>query len=472
MILTVGCKAFDHVLITSSFQKGPDSNLMHSVKFGWHYPLIRVFRHSFELILQSSLKPQSESSTLFADQESFMRAFDIICVSVLTKLLLLLPSDVSSTPTKYSTSNSHSLISGDTHDGIRSLRVDDESNTQERAPYSNFDSLLKYIPWTNAAEIARVKDLLSMSTSSRAWIDNFCNKLLADEEHKWANIMKMLGKDIKPKSLRLFLSRHLSNKDEINSIIDPHTTLYSELETYKSSKKKTLSQHAYTVVIINKMRYEAGDNAEQHVLKKFKVSEDKVGDWISSLLRKNARWDQYTELLVHDINPSDIKKILWKHQISSETIEWFSLSYTKLYENYKANQAKLSMDDNTLQAFVQTFKKQDDLQKAREKSESDFKKWLSNLDNFLQFKSNPTEKLTSLVKNNVDSEFIKELLQKRMSILDGIMSDADVGNIMNVYKSLLADFKTKDLSLEKPAFDDDISNFWNEWHNGNSLHPR
>ena len=209
------------------FREGPNSNLMHNVKVTWHYPLtfsIRVFRHSFGLILQSSLKPQSEFSTLFADQKSFMRAFDIICVVVLTKLLLL-TSDVSSTPTKYSTSNPHLLISGDAHDNIRALHVDDESNTQERGLSFNFDSLLKYIPWTNAAEIARVKDLLSMSTSSRAWIDNFCNKLLADEEHKWANIMKMLGKDIKPKSLRLFLSRHLSNEIETNSIIDPYTTL-------------------------------------------------------------------------------------------------------------------------------------------------------------------------------------------------------------------------------------------------------
>ena len=400
-----------------------------------------------------------------------MRAFDIVCVIVLSNLLLT--SDVSSTPTKYSTSKPHSLISGDTHEVVRALRVSDESDThQERAPYFNFDSLLEYIPLTAAAEVARVKELLMISTSSKTWLDNFCNKLLTNEEHKWANVLAMLTNDIKPKSLRLFLSRHLSNKDEINTIIDPYTTLYLQLETYKSSKKKTLSKYIFTVVIINKMRYEAGDNAEQHVLKKIKVSEDKVGDWISFLLRKNVRWDQYTELLVHDINPSDIKKILWKHKISSEAIEWFSLSYTKLYENYKANQAKLSMDDNTLQAFVQTFKEQDNLQKAQEKSESDFKKWLSNLDNFLQFKSNPTEKLTSLVKNNVDSEFIKELLQKRMSIWDGIMSDADVENIMNVYKNLLADFETKDLSLENPAFDDDISNFWGEWHNDNSLHPR
>ena len=226
LILTVSCEVLDHVLITS-VPEGPDSNRMHSVKASWHSPLtfsIRVFRHSFGLILQSSLKPQSVFSTLFADQESFMRAFDIICVTFVTKLLLT--SDVSSTPTKYSTSNPHSLISGDTHDVARALRISDESDIQqERAPYPSFDSLLEYIPLTAAAKIARVKDLLSMSTLSKSRLDAFCNTLLMDDDPKWRSMAEMLSKDIKPESLRLFLSRHLSNEIETNSIIDPYTTL-------------------------------------------------------------------------------------------------------------------------------------------------------------------------------------------------------------------------------------------------------
>ena len=384
-----------------------------------------------------------------------MRAFDIICVTFVTKLLLT--SDVSSTPTKYSTSNPHSLISGDTHDVARALRISDESDIQqERAPYPSFDSLLEYIPLTAAAEIARVKDLPSMSTLSKSRLDAFCNTLLMDDDPKWRSMAEMLSKDIKPESLRLFLSRHLSNEIEINSIIDPYTTLYTTLQNHKLSIKTTYTSFDDAVNIVNDMRHNVANEAEQRVLEKMKISKDKVNVWMNSLWKEDVRWDQFTVMLAHDINPDDIKKMSWKRNILSEETIWF-LSYTKLFKTYKANQTKLSMDDNTLQAFVETFKNQEKLQIAKEEAIKDFKNWLSNLDTT---KSSLMEILTSLAKTHVESGFIEDGLQKRMS-KDEIVST------MNVYGQLLADFEAGHLSLEKPLFDDDFTYKWSDWHDGN-----
>ena len=384
-----------------------------------------------------------------------MRAFDIICVTFVTKLLLT--SDVSSTPTKYSTSNPHSLISGDTHDVARALRISDESDIQqERAPYPSFDSLLEYIPLTAAAKIARVKDLLSMSTLSKSRLDAFCNTLLMDDDPKWRSMAEMLSKDIKPESLRLFLSSHLSNKDEINSIIDPYTTLYTTLQNHKLSIKTTYTSFDDAVNIVNDMRHNVANEAEQRVLEKMKISKDKVNVWMNSLWKEDVRWDQFTVMLAHDINPDDIKKMSWKRNILSEETIWF-LSYTKLFKTYKANQAKLSMDNITLQAFVETFKNQEKLQIAKEEAVEDFKNWLSNLDTT---KSSLMEILTSLAKTHVESGFIEDGLQKRMS-KDEIVST------MNVYGQLLADFEAGHLSLEKPLFDDDFTYKWSDWHDGN-----
>ena len=384
-----------------------------------------------------------------------MRAFDIICVTFVTKLLLT--SDVSSTPTKYSTSNPHSLISGDTHDVFRALRISDESDIQqERAPYPSFDSLLEYIPLTAAAKIARVKDLLSMSTLSKSRLDAFCNTLLMDDDPKWRSMAEMLSKDIKPESLRLFLSRHLSNEIEINSIIDPYTTLYTTLQNHKLSIKTTYTSFDDAVNIVNDMRHNVANEAEQRVLEKMKISKDKVNVWMNSLWKEDVRWDQFTVMLAHDINPDDIKKMSWKRNILSEETIWF-LSYTKLFKTYKANQAKLSMDNITLQAFVETFKNQEKLQIAKEEAVEDFKNWLSNLDTT---KSSLMEILTSLAKAHVESGFIEDGLQKRMS-KDEIIST------MNVYRQLLADFEAGHLSLEKPLFDDDFTYKWSDWHDGN-----
>ena len=72
-----------------------------------------------------------------------MRAFEIIYVVVLTKLLLL-TSNVSSTTTQYLTSSPHLLISDDTHDDIRALRVGDESNTQDRGISGILDPFLAF----------------------------------------------------------------------------------------------------------------------------------------------------------------------------------------------------------------------------------------------------------------------------------------------------------------------------------------
>ena len=197
---------------------------MHNVKVSWHYLLtlsIRVFRHSFGLILKSSLKPQSEFVSLFADQESFMRAFKIIFVVVLTKLLLT--SNVFSTPTKYSTSNPHSLISGDTHDDIRALRVVDESNTQERGFSFNVDSLLKFVPETEAhmaAQIAKFKKRVDMSRYLHIDFDNTLAAQLTNAKVREDFLVEGLYLKIRPKSMEKLLSHHITKTDDVTKIAD------------------------------------------------------------------------------------------------------------------------------------------------------------------------------------------------------------------------------------------------------------
>ena len=215
---------------------------MHNVKVSWHYLLtlsIRVFRHSFGLILKSSLKPQSEFVSLFADQESFMRAFKIIFVVVLTKLLLT--SNVFSTPTKYSTSNPHSLISGDTHDDIRALRVVDESNTQERGFSFNVDPLLKFVPGTEAhmaAQIAKLKKRVAMLRYLHIDFDNTLAAQLTNAKVREDFLVEGLYLKIRPKSMEKLLSHHITKKDEVAKIAEIYTTAYNN---FMATKKRTVA---------------------------------------------------------------------------------------------------------------------------------------------------------------------------------------------------------------------------------------
>ena len=110
-----------------------------------------------------------------------------------------------------------------------------------------------------------------------------------DDDPKWKNMAEMLSKDIKPESLRLFLSRHLSNEIEINSIINSYTTLYTTLQNHKSSTKKTLDIYDYALEIVNDMRHNVANEAEQRVLEKMKISKFKVNVWMNSLWKEDVR---------------------------------------------------------------------------------------------------------------------------------------------------------------------------------------
>ena len=168
-----------------------------------------------------------------------MRAFSIICVVLLTQLLLL-TSNVSSTPTKYLTSNPHSPNHDDTHDNthddIRVLRVGDARNTQERGVSLDFEPLLKLFPWTTSADVARIENLVKKTTHSNTEPPNLARIFLEEGDDKWTIIKAVLLKNVKPESLRLFLSKHLVSNEEIMLINDQYTSLYNKMQVWKSSK--------------------------------------------------------------------------------------------------------------------------------------------------------------------------------------------------------------------------------------------
>ena len=165
-----------------------------------------------------------------------MRAFSIICVVLLTQLLLL-TSNVSSTPTKYLTSNPHSPNHDDTHDNthddIRVLRVGDARNTQERGVSLDFEPLLKLFPWTTSADVARIENLVKKTTHSNTEPPNMARIFLEEGDDKWTIIKAVLLKNVKPESLRLFLSKHLVSNEEI---MFQYTSLYNSMKDFKSSR--------------------------------------------------------------------------------------------------------------------------------------------------------------------------------------------------------------------------------------------
>ena len=156
-----------------------------------------------------------------------MRAFSIICVVLLTQLLLL-TSNVSSTPTKYLTSNPHSPIHDDTHDDIRALRVGDARNTQERGVSLNFEPLLKLFPWTTSADVARIENLIKKTKHSNTKLPNLARIFLEEGDDKLMIMKAMVRKKIKAKSLEAFLSKHRITNQEIKSINAQYTSLYKD----------------------------------------------------------------------------------------------------------------------------------------------------------------------------------------------------------------------------------------------------
>ena len=160
-----------------------------------------------------------------------MRAFDIIRVVVLTKFLFF-TSDVSSTPTKYSTSNPHLLISGDTHDVVRALRTSDESDTQERVFPVNIDPLLKYFSGTEAHtayQIAGLKNALERSIV-KAKVDETFELQLKDNGYRKHFLKVGLALETKPENMQLFLSQHLTSNNDIKKIGNLYTKAYQEFE--------------------------------------------------------------------------------------------------------------------------------------------------------------------------------------------------------------------------------------------------
>ena len=180
-----------------------------------------------------------------------MRAFKIISVVVLTKLLLT--SNVSSTPTKHSTSNSHSLISGDTHDDIRALRVVDESNTQERGPSFNFDPLLEFVPGTEAHMTAQIAKFEKMVATKRYLPIDFDNTLpaqLTNTKVQEDFLVEGLIQRVRPKVMKKLLLEYKKKTDDVTKIADIYTTAYNN---FMALKKRTVSNGVSVVKLAMKV---------------------------------------------------------------------------------------------------------------------------------------------------------------------------------------------------------------------------
>ena len=262
-----------------------------------------------------------------------MRAFDIICVVVLTKLLLL-TSNVSSTPTEYSTSNPHLLTSGNTHDDIRALRVSDESKTQERGLSFNFDSLLKYIPWTAARAEKYIQTKITiLDNNVGKWLDS----LLTNENFKWEQFAVLLNKNVKPKYIKRILWKYGKSKDEIESILLLYTTLYKHFGHKSTRKIKDVNMTKITAL---KVRTAEADIIEKQLRARKYVFQN-VDTWIQTLQMEDEwKWYYFESMVYWEVHPSDIRKILWRHGVDKDEIDSILVSYTKLYQKRPSNHAK------------------------------------------------------------------------------------------------------------------------------------
>ena len=152
---------------------------------------------------------------------------------------VLLPSDVFSTSTKCSILNLHSLISGDTHDVVRALRVVDESDTQERFSPVNIESVMKFIPGTaahtaagvaEAAKIIKLKESLELTQLEPNDVNKRFESLLMNEHFNRRLFIECIENDIKPKKVKLLLLKHKLSENLIKPIMASYTKIYTDFE--------------------------------------------------------------------------------------------------------------------------------------------------------------------------------------------------------------------------------------------------
>ena len=177
-----------------------------------------------------------------------MRVFDIICVILVTKHLL--PSDVSSMPTKYSTSKSHSLVSDDTHDVIRALRVSDESDTQERGVSGAFESIMKFIQrgpsdrtiqQIEDAKLDQVKEDLNLPYLHPTDVNTRFASLLMNEHFNRHLFIYCIKYDVNPERMKSLLLEHHVSNDMVKPIMKSYTKAY---EAFTKWRRKVLDAEA------------------------------------------------------------------------------------------------------------------------------------------------------------------------------------------------------------------------------------
>ena len=280
-----------------------------------------------------------------------MRVFDIMCV-VLTNLLLH-PSNVSSTPMKSSTSHPHSLISDDPHDVIQALRVRDESDTQERGFSFNFESMMRLIPGTDAhtaahtaaeaAKIAKLKKSLGMAYLTPNDVNIRFASLLKNEQFNRRLFIECIKDDFTPKKVLSLLNEHNVSKDIIKPIIASYTKSYRH---FKKLRRKVRDAEASVM----KVREKEADRIEGNVLISLGRSREDFYIYMNALLTENGYdWNLLRTMLVNNIHPEHIRKMLWKIKENNGETDLIVELYTLLFKEYEAHLLKLQKSKAHLQ---------------------------------------------------------------------------------------------------------------------------
>ena len=88
------------------------------------------------------------------------------------------------------------------------------------------------------------------------------------------------------------------------------------------------------------------------------MSKDKINEWVQTLREnREAKYDQFKKLLSHDINPNDVRKMLWKNKWSTYYTESVLVSYTKLFKRYKAELLKGKTPQEAVNKVIEEAKK-------------------------------------------------------------------------------------------------------------------
>ncbi|RMX63720.1 hypothetical protein DD238_007488 [Peronospora effusa] len=98
-----------------------------------------------------------------------------------------------------------------------------------------------------------------------------------------------------------------------------------------------------------KLRDDEAAEAENRVLEGMGISKNEFKNDIAMLLaNEKDKWDQFAEWLSKDINPDDIRKMLWTYEKGEEKIYSIQASYTNLFNDYKRAKRNPSHDAKAL----------------------------------------------------------------------------------------------------------------------------